>query len=131
MMEVLKYLDMAIDIRQEKKVLHKMSDIIAIVFLATLANAEEWVAIEIFAKEHECFLRKFLELPNGIPSHDTISRVMGFVSPEFLQKFKTLWNEMLNSSEGEKIKKILSIERQDPKSKCKHQPKCQPYRWCG
>jgi len=110
MMEVMKYLEMATDIRQEKKILHKMSDIIAIVFLATLANADEWMAIEIFAKEHERFLRKFLELPNGIPSHDTISRVMAIVSPEFLQKFKTLWNEMLNSGEGEKVKKILSID---------------------
>lgn len=42
--------------------------------------------------------------------HDTISRVMAIVSPEFLQKFKTLWNEMLNSDEGEKIKKILAVD---------------------
>ena len=96
MLEALRFLETATDLRQEKKVLHKMSDIIAMVFLATLANADEWVAIEIFAKEHEEFLRQYLELPNGIPSHDTISRVMSIVSPEFLQKFKNLWNEMLS-----------------------------------
>jgi len=110
MIETLKYLEMAIDIRQEKKVLHKMSDIIAIVFFATLANADEWVAIEIFAREHEEFLRKYLELPNGIPSHDTIQRVMAIVHPELLQKFKALWSEMLSSDEGEKVKKILAID---------------------
>ena len=110
MLEVLNFLEMAIDCRQEKKILHKMSDIIAIVFLATLANADEWVAIEIFAKEHEQFLRRYLELPKGMPSHDTIGRVMAIVSPDFLQKFKNLWNEMLNSDEGDKLKKIFALD---------------------
>ena len=110
MWNILKYLEMIPDSRQEKKVRHKLSDIIALVFFAMLANANEWVAIEIFGKEHEKFLRKYLELPNGIPSHDTIQRVFAMVSPEFLQGFQKLWNEMLNSSEGEKIKKILAID---------------------
>ena len=110
MLEILKFLETAMDSRQKGKVLHKMSDIIAIVFLATLANADEWVAIEIFAKEHEGFLRRYLELPNGIPSHDTIQRVMAIVHPELLQRFKELWNEMLSSDEGEKVKKILAID---------------------
>jgi len=92
-----------------------MSDIIALVFFGMLANANEWVEIEIFGKEHEEFLRRYLELPNGIPSHDTIQRVFAIVSSEFLQKFQMLWNEMLNSDEGEKVKKILAI---DGKTQC-------------
>ena len=115
MKNVLKYLDTVIDIRQEKKVWHKMSDIIALVFFAMLADADEWVAYEIFGKEHEGFLRQYLELPYGIPSHDTIQRVFAIVSPEFLQGFQAVWNEMLNSDEGEKIKKIFSI---DGKTQC-------------
>lgn len=110
MRNLLEYLGTVIDKRQERKVLHKMSDIIAIVFLAMLANANEWVEIEIFAKEHEAFLRRYLELPNGIPSHDTIQRVFAMVSPEFLQRFRAQWDEMLNSEEGKKIKKILAID---------------------
>jgi len=101
---------MARDNRQEKKVLHKMSDIIALVFFAMLANANEWVEIEIFGQEHEAFLRRYLELPNGIPSHDTIQRVFAMVSPEYLERFQMLWNEMLSSDEGEKIKKILALD---------------------
>jgi len=101
---------MVTDKRQEKKVLHKISDIIALVFFAMLSNANEWVEIEIFGKEHEHFLRRYLELPNGIPSHDTIQRVFAMVSSEFLQNFQKLWNEMLNSNEGEKIRKILAID---------------------
>jgi len=110
MNELLKYLDTVTDTRQEKKVRHKMCDIIALVFFALLANADEWVEIEIFGKEHEAFLRRYLELPNGIPSHDTIQRVFAMVSPEFLQGFQRMWNEMLSSDEGEKIKKILAID---------------------
>jgi predicted transposase YbfD/YdcC len=112
---MLEYLRAVIDKRQKKKVLHKMHDIIALVFFAQLANANEWVAIEIFGKEHERFLRRYLELPNGIPSHDTIQRVFAMVSSEFLQKFQIRWNEMLSSDEGEKIKKILAI---DGKTQC-------------
>lgn len=107
---ILKYLDLVMDSRQEKKVLHKMKDIILLVFLALLANADEWTEIEIFGKEHEEFLRGYMELPHGIPSHDTIQRVFAAVSPEYLQKFQILWNEMLNSNEGGKIKKLLAID---------------------
>jgi predicted transposase YbfD/YdcC len=113
--EILKYLDTVIDSRQEKKVWHKMKDIILLVFFALLSNADEWTEIESFGREHEEFLRKYLELPHGIPSHDTIQRVMAIVPPEFLQKFRGQWNEMLNSDEGEKIKKILAI---DGKTQC-------------
>jgi predicted transposase YbfD/YdcC len=87
-----------------------MGDIIAIVFFAMLAGADEWTAYEIFGKEHEEYLRQYLELPHGIPSHDTIQRVFAMVSPEYLQGFQVLWNEMLNSDDGEKVKKILAID---------------------
>ena len=66
MESILKYLDMLIDKRQEKKVRHKMSDIVAIAFFATLANANEWTAIESFGKEGEEYLRKRLKLANGM-----------------------------------------------------------------
>ncbi|HCC34868.1 MAG TPA: hypothetical protein DEQ02_04255 [Ruminococcaceae bacterium] len=57
MENLLKYLNMVTDNRQEKKVLHKMSDVIGLVFLAMLANANEWTEIETFGKEHEPFLQ--------------------------------------------------------------------------
>jgi predicted transposase YbfD/YdcC len=110
MREIFKYLETVIDNRQRKKIRHKMSDIIAIVFFATLANADDFVEIEVFAREHEAFLRRYLELPNGIPSHDTIQKVLAMVSAEFLGRFQALWNEMLSSDEGEKIKKLLAID---------------------
>ena len=110
MEKLLKYLDTIIDKRQKRKVKHKIVDIVIIVFFAMLSNANEWEDIEIFGKEHETFLRKYLELPNGIPSHDTMQRVFAMLSSEYLQCFRQLWNEMLNSDEGQKIKKILAID---------------------
>ena len=77
MKALLDYVGTVTDIRQEKKVLHKMMDIIMLVFFAMLANADDWVEMEVFGKEHEDFLRNYLELPHGIPSHDTIQRGNG------------------------------------------------------
>jgi predicted transposase YbfD/YdcC len=115
MESVLIYLSEVTDTRQKAKVRHKMGDIIALVFFAMLAEANEWTEYEIFGKEHETFLRKYLELPYGIPSHDTIERVFCIVSPEYMERFQVKWNDMLNSDEGQKIRKILSI---DGKTQC-------------
>lgn len=110
MKALLDYVHTVTDIRQQKKVRHKMEDIIMLVFFATLANADDWVEIAVFGKEHEKFLRNYLELPNGIPSHDTIQRVFAMVPSEFLELFQKRWNEMLNSDEGVKIKRLLSLD---------------------
>lgn len=110
MKAILDYASTVMDVRQEKKVLHKMADIILLVFFATLANADDWVEIEVFGKEHEDFLHNYLELPNGIPSHDTIQRVFAMVPSEFLESFQHRWNEMLSSDEGEKVKRLLAID---------------------
>ena len=110
MKELLDYVSTVTDLRQEKKVLHKMKDIIMLVFFAMLANADGWVEMEVFGNEHEDFLRNYLELPNGIPSHDTIQRVFAMVPSEFLEKFQKRWNEILSSNEGEKVKRLLAID---------------------
>ena len=88
MKEILDYAGTVMNIRQVKKVLHKMADFILLVFFATLANADDWVEIEMFGKEHEDFLQNYLELPNGIPSHDTLQRVFAMVPTEYLECFQ-------------------------------------------
>lgn len=110
MKALLDYVSTVTDLRQQKKVLHKMMDIILLVFFAMLANADDWVEMEVFGKEHEKFLRNYLKLPNGIPSHDTIQRVFAMVPSEFLENFQKQWNEMLSSNEGDKIKRLLAID---------------------
>ena len=77
-----KYADTVHDYRPPSYVKHKLSDIIMIVFFATLANADEWAEIESFAKRKEAWLRKYLELPYGIPTDDTYRIVIGNINVE-------------------------------------------------
>ncbi|MCL2601342.1 MAG: transposase family protein [Treponema sp.] len=84
MNDILEWLITAEDPRQQSKVKYLMKDIITIVFFAELANASEWIEIYLFTQAYEALLRKYLSLPNGIPSHDAIERVFAMVSPEYL-----------------------------------------------
>ena len=95
MEELLEWMDYIEDIRQEKKVRHKLKDIIVIVLFATLSNVDDWVEMEFFAHYHEEYLKKYIELKNGIPSHDTLCRVFGMLSPEVLQQLYQKWQELL------------------------------------
>ena len=110
LLEWLEYVEESEDSRQRGKVRHRLKDILVIVLLATLANADDWVEIGIFAQYHEAFLRKYIRLENGIPSHDTIQRVMALISPDLMQQIMARWHEVLNSEEGEKLKKIIAID---------------------
>jgi len=107
---LLEWLVRAEDPRQQAKVNHPMKDIIAIVFFATLANAGEWGEIYLFAVSNEKHLRKYLELPNGIPSHDTIQRVFAMVPSGFLQEFRERWDRIVSGSVGGKLRKILALD---------------------
>jgi len=59
--------------------------------LAILCGADGWVAIETYGKAKEEWLKTFLELPNGIPSHDTFGRVFRQLDPEILEKNFQSW----------------------------------------
>lgn len=110
MNELLDFMDYIEDVRQEKKVRHKLKDIIVIVLFATLANVDDWVEMEFFAHYHQDYLRKYIELKNGIPSHDTLCRVFGMISPDVIQQLYQKWQELLNREEGEAIKRIICID---------------------
>ena len=112
MKDMLEYLSVvdSFDTRQQSKVLHKMSDIIGISLFAMIANANDPEEIEVFCKAQESFLREYFELANGIPSHDTIERAFGMVSVEYLKGLQCRFNELFNSNEGEKIRKILALD---------------------
>ena len=74
------------DSRHQSYVRHIIGDIIVIVFLALLSGADEWTEIGDFAKKKEAWLRQFLPLDNGIPSHDTIQDVMALPDPGMLSR---------------------------------------------
>jgi len=78
------FIDLPDPRRETRNKLHKLQDIVMIALCAVISGVEDWVGMEIFAEERESWLRGFLDLPNGIPSHDTLSDVMGRIkAPAF------------------------------------------------
>ena len=65
MNELLEWLEYIEDVRQERKVKHKLKDIIVIVLFATLANVDDWVEMEYFAHYNEEYLKRYIKLKNG------------------------------------------------------------------
>jgi predicted transposase YbfD/YdcC len=79
------YLSSIDDFRIEKKCLHKLSDILFIGLLTYLSSGEDYEDMVLFGKTHEDFLKEYLFLPNGIPSHDTFRRVFSILEPDLLR----------------------------------------------
>ena len=79
------------DPRIERSKEHLLKDIIAIAILAIISGADGWVAIEAYGNAKYEWLKSFLELPNGIPSHDTFSRVFARIEPQQFQEGFLSW----------------------------------------
>ncbi|NER40190.1 MAG: ISAs1 family transposase [Oscillatoria sp. SIO1A7] len=84
-----------VDTRVERTKEHKLIDIIAISIMAVISGAEGWVAIETYGKAKQSWLKEFLSLPNGIPSHDTFGRVWSIISTEEFNKCFLNWLDTL------------------------------------
>jgi predicted transposase YbfD/YdcC len=69
------------DPRLERTRVQQLVDIITIALCAVLCGADDWVAVEAFGRAKEGWLRRFLALPGGIPSHDTFGRVFARLDP--------------------------------------------------
>lgn len=89
------------DRRQEAKVEHKLIDILFIAVAATICGCNDWTDMEVWAVEKEEWLRKYLELPKGIPSWWTIRRVFDVIDPKQFAKCFTEWmKEVTELSKG-------------------------------
>ena len=66
--------------REHPNKLHKLIDIVVIALCAMLAKCETWEEISDYGVEKEAFFKRFLALPNGVPSHDTFNRVFSRVA---------------------------------------------------
>jgi predicted transposase YbfD/YdcC len=70
------------DPRRAHRRLHRLQDIVVIALCAVVAGAEDWQQIVTFGRKRLDWLRGFLELPHGIPSHDTFERVFDRLKPQ-------------------------------------------------
>ena len=91
------------DPRVDRTKKHQLVDILIIALCATVCGVEGWEEIEIFAEEREDWFRGFLELPNGIPSHDTMYRVFSRINPKEMNAALIRWTEGLEQSVAGKV----------------------------
>lgn len=93
------------DPREDNK-RHKLIDIVVMAICGAVSGADKWEDIEEFGKAKESFLRGFLELPHGIPSHDTIARVFAAMDPEQFNRCFLSWIQQFGSPRQD----IISID---------------------
>lgn len=86
------------DPRIDRGKLHNLMDIIAIAICAVICGADTWEDIELFGEAKHEWLKQFLELPNGIPSHDTFGRVFSIISPVEFQRSFLNWIKAISES---------------------------------
>ena len=83
--------------------LHKLGDVLFIAVCATICGANAFTAMEEFGRAKLAWLKKFLELPNGIPSHDTFRNVFIGIKPEGFTECFMSWVSVLSISVKKKI----------------------------
>lgn len=86
------------DPRMDRRKRHKLIDIIVISVCAIVCGGRTWEDIEYFAQAREGWLRTFLDLPNGIPSHDTINRVFSLIDTDAFSKCFSQWVSMISDN---------------------------------
>lgn len=83
---------------------HKLIDILVIAICAVVCGAEGWSDVALFGRSKQKWLKTFLELPHGIPSHDTFGRVFGLINPEEFERSFLAWvAEIQKLTQGEVI----------------------------
>ena len=86
------------DQRVPGKVVHKLHDILVITVCAVIGGLEHWTQIEDFANANQDWFKTFLELPGGIPSHDTFGKVFSVINPDAFEMRIQQWIHCLVGS---------------------------------
>jgi predicted transposase YbfD/YdcC len=82
---------------------HLLIDILTIAILAVICGADDWTDIEVFGRVREPWLRQFLELPGGIPSHDTFRRVFELLDRNQFAAGLLQWTQALQEATDSKL----------------------------
>jgi predicted transposase YbfD/YdcC len=95
------------DPRRDLTKLHQLNDILLIGIISVICGADSWNEMELYAQEKEAFLRTFLDLPNGIPSHDTFNRVFSAIDST---QFEACFIEWVKSISELVPKEVIAID---------------------
>jgi predicted transposase YbfD/YdcC len=91
------------DPRIAKSCDHLLIDILSIAVLAVACGADEWTGMETFARLRYDWLKTFLQLPGGVPSHDTFRRVFGLLDRKQFAACLFRWTQALHEATGGKL----------------------------
>lgn len=83
------------DFRLNRRKRHLLLDILVITLLAVICGADDYEEIALYGRQKETFLRTFLSLPNGIPSHDTFNRVLKFLDKKAFSDCLYRWSKQI------------------------------------
>jgi predicted transposase YbfD/YdcC len=83
------------DPREARQCDHRLIDILVIAVCAVIAGAESWEDMELYGRSKQAWLKTFLALPNGIPSHDTFRRVFMLIDPDVFEACFMRWARTL------------------------------------
>ena len=83
--------------------LHKLIDIVTIALLAVICIANDWVEVHDYGVANKAWLKNYLELPNGIPSHDTFGRVFSMLDPEAFERCFLKWIQQIMSPQNREV----------------------------
>jgi predicted transposase YbfD/YdcC len=97
------YFNVIKDFRVEGRIDHKLIDVITIGICSVICGGRTWESMEIYGLAKEKWLRSFLELPNGIPSHDTFARIFAGINAEDFQKCFREWVRSIAKATDEEI----------------------------
>jgi predicted transposase YbfD/YdcC len=95
------------DPRETRRCAHQLIDILAIAVCAVIACAESWEDIEFYGRSKQAWLKTFLALPNGIPSHDTFRRVFMLLDPDAFEACFARWAQSLM---GKVEREVVAID---------------------
>jgi len=94
------------DPRIPNKTRHSLLNILTIALCAVISGSEDFYDIEEYAESKQDFFQTFLDLPNGMPSHDTINRVISRLNPEEFSRCIVEWTKTIS----EKLKGVIAID---------------------
>jgi len=81
-------------------VIHKLHDILVIAICAVICGADGWTEVEEFGRSKQTWFKTFLDLPGGIPSHDTFGRVFAKLDPDAFERCFIAWTGALPWATG-------------------------------